>query len=236
MASKPAHDSTRRTSAATPRSLPEAHQADCGFFCRVCNLVVGGCGGACCSTNVPAESTSNARGPHTHNGDHRSTTATTSSSSTTTTACDCDRDTANDVNNCTEDEHERSAVHMFCKIYKEKHTPHHFYAITEANKGYQMMVNSLGWDEERGLGANCQGPLDPVATQFRHDRAGLGSGRQPPARVTHKDVNDTVDKLRAQQRQKRRQKKQPRLSKTQKREQVILERQSELELRRYLYD
>ena len=61
--------------------------------------------------------------------------------------------------------------------------------IPEANRGFQMMVNT-GW-EKKGLGPTGSGKLFPVKTVLKRDRTGLGfEGDQSPARVTHFDAND----------------------------------------------
>ena len=47
------------------------------------------------------------------------------------------------------------------------------------------MLKQMNWDENKGLGAEAQGRLDPVKTTWKTDRRGLGSQVTPPPRVTH---------------------------------------------------
>lgn len=57
------------------------------------------------------------------------------------------------------------------------------YALSAANRGYQMLLRG-GWDEA-GLGVRADGRLQPVATTLRRDRVGVGAPDAPKARITH---------------------------------------------------
>ena len=134
--------------------------------------------------------------------------------------------------NVPKEDHNASAIHQFSTRLQLQ--PPHFYGITEDNKGYRMMVENLGWDEEHGLGANEQGPLDPVPTALKLDRAGLGATRLP-LRVTHTNVNAMVDKMRQERRRKQNPQTRKHMTQAQRRRIEKLERSCEEELRRYLH-
>lgn len=75
--------------------------------------------------------------------------------------------------------HIRSVVHLI----SDQDKPSKVYYIREDNKGYQML-KSMDWNEEIGLGAFGQGQLDPVKTQLKTDKKGLGLEKYP-FRITH---------------------------------------------------
>lgn len=69
-------------------------------------------------------------------------------------------------------------------------TPPIVYGLPAENRGFQIMVNSMKWEPERGLGPtekSQQSRLFPIATQFKTDRTGIGSRtmRKLPKRITH---------------------------------------------------
>jgi hypothetical protein len=47
------------------------------------------------------------------------------------------------------------------------------------------MLKNMEWEENKGLGPSGSGRLDPVKTQLKTDRKGLGAGGPLPYRVTH---------------------------------------------------
>ena len=58
-------------------------------------------------------------------------------------------------------------------------------SLDKSNKGYQLLSN-LGWKEnEGGLGRNRQGSLEPIQTQYKTNKRGIGSGEKLPWKVTH---------------------------------------------------
>lgn len=62
--------------------------------------------------------------------------------------------------------------------------------LPESNRGYRLLMN-MGWQEDSGLGSKGDGRMDPIATVFKTDRAGVGA--QPTAklaRVTHFPAHD----------------------------------------------
>jgi len=58
-------------------------------------------------------------------------------------------------------------------------------SLNASNKGYQML-SSMGWKErDGGLGRKRQGSLEPIKTQLKKGKQGLGAGKPFVARVTH---------------------------------------------------
>ena len=47
------------------------------------------------------------------------------------------------------------------------------------------MLKKMGWQEQKGLGKHKNGPLQPLKTQLKRDRKGLGKGKKLEKRVTH---------------------------------------------------
>jgi hypothetical protein len=69
--------------------------------------------------------------------------------------------------------------------------------LSESNIGFQLLKKS-GWKEGTGLGATEQGRLDPVETQLKQDRRGIGADlkrkRNPEERRRQKEaVRETED-------------------------------------------
>jgi len=58
-----------------------------------------------------------------------------------------------------------------------------FYFIPKGNPGYQMLLRN-GWNE-KGLGKNEEGSLDPIQTRIKNDRLGIGVTPLCPLRVSH---------------------------------------------------
>eukprot|EP00741_Cyanophora_paradoxa_P021738 tig00000241_g20981.t1 len=77
--------------------------------------------------------------------------------------------------------HKASIAHLQSE-QKVSGNAHHI-TIPESNKGYDML-KKMGWNEHAGLGKTAQGVKQPVATQLRTDRSGLGK-KKFTARVTH---------------------------------------------------
>ncbi|PRP80907.1 hypothetical protein PROFUN_11348 [Planoprotostelium fungivorum] len=80
--------------------------------------------------------------------------------------------------NVSKEQHESAFSHRL-----STHGARKQYHIQESNKGYRMLKN-MSWNEEQGLGARNQGTLDPIKTQLRRDKSGLGK-KDLPYRVTH---------------------------------------------------
>uniref|UniRef100_A0A914YVB4 Angiogenic factor with G patch and FHA domains 1 n=1 Tax=Panagrolaimus superbus TaxID=310955 RepID=A0A914YVB4_9BILA len=60
--------------------------------------------------------------------------------------------------------------------------------ITEENKGHKLL-KLMGWSEGKGLGKSGQGTVDPLATQLKADRTGIGHEKaggaaEPPKQRT----------------------------------------------------
>ncbi len=86
--------------------------------------------------------------------------------------------------------HLRSVPHQLSENFKSATPlPPKSYHLNESNKGFQMLKGGqLGeWNEDVGLGASNQGRLDPLKTQLKSDRKGVGhrSTEYLPTRVTH---------------------------------------------------
>merc|ERR1712137_354744 len=58
------------------------------------------------------------------------------------------------------------------------------YLIPRGNPGYQLLLKN-GWNEERGLGRNEEGTVNPIKTRLKNDRLGVGVTPICPERVTH---------------------------------------------------
>lgn len=106
------------------------------------------------------------------------------SSSSTSTRFWCE--TCNDFVTQNLDDHLRSIVHL---VEDSSHPSKHYF-LSESNKGYQILKYKMNWTEEQGLGANNQGRLDPIPSQLRSDRKGLGSSGNLDPKVTHFKAND----------------------------------------------
>ena len=83
--------------------------------------------------------------------------------------------------------HDTSTVHLFCCQHSQSSRAS--YGITEANRGFQMLLRS-GWNPEKGLGSEEQGQKFPVKTVLKQDRSGFGVRGGGKARVTHFSAND----------------------------------------------
>lgn len=97
-------------------------------------------------------------------------------------------------------EHEQSTLHMFSIGTRSSSTGdagagigqvvEHKRATTKtwlrgSNKGYRML-QKIGWKEGEGLGRDKQGILEPIATEFRRTRAGIGRQKRTSCkRITH---------------------------------------------------
>ena len=96
------------------------------------------------------------------------------------------------IQDLTEDQyksHLSSTVHQL-KIHGTNPNPKVHYVIPEANKGFQMMLNS-GWESNKGLGPpGKSGKLFPVRTALKRDRQGLGLEKSEK-KVTHFQPFDT---------------------------------------------
>lgn len=91
------------------------------------------------------------------------------------------------VKNVSEIKHKSSTVHQF-KSGKPG-LSRTVYGISEANRGFQMMLNK-GWETERGLGPQGTGHKYPVKTVLKRDRKGIGSDPDNKPRITHFGAND----------------------------------------------
>jgi hypothetical protein len=82
-------------------------------------------------------------------------------------------------------EHTTSTVHLF----HTTHTPAPAFGIPPNNVGYQMLLHKYDWEQDRGLGVEGQGRLEPIATRLRapDDRKGVGheATLARPLRITH---------------------------------------------------
>ena len=85
--------------------------------------------------------------------------------------------------------HKCSTLHQFNSSRDNGPRPT-LYGIPEANRGFQMMLES-GWDRDRGLGPQGkEGKKFPVRTTLKRDRLGLGAPGAPRPKVTHFAPND----------------------------------------------
>mmetsp|Transcript_436 Transcript_436/g.1453 ORF Transcript_436/g.1453 Transcript_436/m.1453 type:complete len:375 (-) Transcript_436:149-1273(-) len=92
-------------------------------------------------------------------------------------ACDCR------ITSVSWEAHLSSTMHQFCSRPKNVRPPTSL-ALTRGNRGYQLLER-MGWAEDQaGLGVERQGRVEPVRTQLRMDRRGIGTER-PPTKVTH---------------------------------------------------
>jgi len=82
----------------------------------------------------------------------------------------------------TQAKHINSTLHQFNKQHKE---PSKVYYLPESNVGYRLMKETLGWQEDQGLGKENQGNKEPIKTRLKNDRLGLGMKSRYPLRVTH---------------------------------------------------
>lgn len=122
------------------------------------------------------------------------------------------------VTQTVKEEHFRTSIHLF-NLYDKPKT--HF-GISEANKGYQLLVNTMNWNEESGLGKEAQGRLYPIPTIFKKDRVGLGLSKGK-ARITHKFTPEDLSP------KKRIRKK--RMTKAGKRRHVLKQRYRDMQMR-----
>ncbi len=65
-----------------------------------------------------------------------------------------------------------------------------------------MLKYQFKWQENQGLGKNNQGALDPIKTQLKFDRRGLGNKSSRP-RVTHNNVNKIIDERRMKRKERK---------------------------------
>ena len=93
------------------------------------------------------------------------------------------------------DVHEASILHLFKK--QNTSVVDHRIWLPPTNKGYEIMVKSLGWDaSDPALGSNeRRGIVEPIATVYKEpkSKAGVGSNKTVP-RVTHEFNDDIEDK------------------------------------------
>ena len=90
-----------------------------------------------------------------------------------------------DVKDSSHRRHRTTTLHQFSSRKDDLSTsasssyyPHH-----RSTPAYKIMLNH-GWTDDRGLGSDGSGRLQPVKTVLKRDRIGLG-GPAGPARVTH---------------------------------------------------
>lgn len=76
----------------------------------------------------------------------------------------------------------------------------------------------MGWKEGDGLGPTGEGRVTPVATTLKTDRAGIGSAKQAPPRVTHFPPHDEQQAARAADGKSEAQRAQERLARKRKTE------------------
>ena len=78
-------------------------------------------------------------------------------------------------------EHEASMIHIF----KDKSKlPNNVFCIPDHNVGFQMMLRS-GWRTDIGLGPEGTGRKNPIRTELKQDRSGLGLKDKVEKRVCH---------------------------------------------------
>lgn len=100
-----------------------------------------------------------------------------------------------EIQNMTEESynaHMTSILHQFKETGPNTEQKVH-YVIPEANKGFQIMLNT-GWESNKGLGPpGRSGKLYPVKTVLKRDRHGLGLHETKPSnkKVTHFQPFDT---------------------------------------------
>jgi len=125
------------------------------------------------------------------------------------------------IHSVTQANHVNSTLHQFNKQHKE---PSKVYYLPESNVGYRLMKDTLGWQEDQGLGRENQGNKEPIKTRLKNDRLGLGMKSRYPLRVTHfnthggtGDQDEIVKLTRSERRQMKRRKRE-----TQKRHDAML--------------
>eukprot|EP00243_Klebsormidium_subtile_P013796 TRINITY_DN9363_c0_g1_i1.p1 TRINITY_DN9363_c0_g1~~TRINITY_DN9363_c0_g1_i1.p1 ORF type:complete len:304 (-),score=50.30 TRINITY_DN9363_c0_g1_i1:169-1080(-) len=60
---------------------------------------------------------------------------------------------------------------------QDKRAPAYLMKIPEENIGYKMLKKA-GWNENTGLGASGQGPLEPLKAHMKGDKRGIGADKQ----------------------------------------------------------
>ncbi len=118
------------------------------------------------------------------------------------------------------EDHLRSIAHL---VSEQRKSSKHYY-INATNVGYQML-KTMNWDEDQGLGRASQGRLDPIKTQFKRDKTGLGATNLP-WKVTHFKSFEKPEE-----------KKQPKthMSKSQRRLEEIQQKRRDAAIRRVVY-
>lgn len=130
-----------------------------------------------------------------------------------------------DTRSVSKKEHLRSIPHL---VSDPEKPPVNTYANWWSSKGYQIMKES-GWDEERpGLGKNQEGRTQPIPTQLKLDKKGLGHAdtMKNPPKVTHFRAFEVPTTMKIE-------KKAPKLNKLQKR--MLERKQKEKEKRLHIY-
>ncbi|EFA86806.1 hypothetical protein PPL_00611 [Heterostelium album PN500] len=80
-------------------------------------------------------------------------------------------------------EHITSTVHLLASNVIG--TPKNHFHISQRNRGYKLLTEKYGWDEEQGgLGKDNQGRLYPLSTSLKHDKSGIGNPTSK-LKVTH---------------------------------------------------
>jgi hypothetical protein len=111
------------------------------------------------------------------------------------------------------------------------------YGIAPSNKGYQILNKSMKWEPQnpKGLHPERSGILYPIASQFKLNKAGLGSQdfRKQPKRITHthEHIKQEIDRI---QKQDKMRKNLPKKSEIIQKEK--LKRENTKQLRQFLND
>lgn len=80
------------------------------------------------------------------------------------------------------DRHVRGTAHMVSAGEASQHTTS--LMLNASNVGFKML-QSQGWEYEKGLGAEGTGRRQPIGTVLKHDKLGLGHQDTGQRRVTH---------------------------------------------------
>ncbi|EGG25056.1 hypothetical protein DFA_03302 [Cavenderia fasciculata] len=139
---------------------------------------------------------------------HNHINNTNTSSSSSSFYCEyCERE----IMDCKVKYHNTTTAHLLAMktIQSKKH-----YHLPPTNRGYMMMKEHMGWEEEIGLGANGQGQLDPVKTRQLAGRGGIGNPKfkddhrnqpkQPIDRIVPRNKKNNRNKLKIEQHKRER--------------------------------
>ncbi len=93
------------------------------------------------------------------------------------------------------------------------------------------MLKKMEWEENNGLGATGQGRRDPVPTQLKLDRKGLGANGNLPYKITHFRANEIPDSLKLEEKPKK-----IRMTKYKRKIKEKLEKNQEKAIRNFVFN